>query len=270
MNALKAGRWLLLRRLSQLGILLLFLIGPWWGIWWVKGTLASSYSFGFLPLTDPLLLLQSLLAGFTPAKQAWIGAAVVLVFYLLVGGRVFCSWVCPVNPLTDLAAWLRKRLGLKTGSNLSRQTRYAVLLTILLLAALTHTLAWEWINPVTGLQRGLLFGMGLGWLVLLAIFAYDLLVQRHGWCGHWCPVGAFYALLGRVALLRVSARLRNRCDDCMDCFQVCPEPQVIRFALKGQGSPVINSGECTNCGRCIEVCDEKVFRLTHRFNRQVD
>ena len=41
-----------------------------------------------------------------------IGAAIVLAAYLLFGGRTYCSWVCPVNPASDLAAWLRRRLGI--------------------------------------------------------------------------------------------------------------------------------------------------------------
>ena len=48
-----------------------------------------------------------------------------------------------------------------------------------------------------------------------------------------------------------------RHNDCMDCFEVCPEPQVIRPALKGEGKgvgPVILAPSCTNCGRCIDVC----------------
>ena len=85
-----------------------------------------------------------------------------------------------------------------------------------------------------------------------------------------CPVGAFYGLLGRTALIRVSAARRSACDDCMDCFVVCPEPQVIRPALKqaGQTHPLILSGDCTNCGRCIDVCDRQVFKMTHRFDQR--
>ena len=265
-----ANRWLWLRRTSQLSILGLFLLGPLAGVWWVKGTLAASMSFGFLPLTDPMVLLQSVLAGHRPEVQALTGAAIVLGFYLLVGGRVFCSWVCPVNLVTDLAGWCRKRLGLKATQQAHRHSRYWLLAMVLILAALTHTVVWEWVNPVTGLQRGLLFGMGLGWVLMLTIFAYDLLLLSRGWCGHWCPVGAFYSVLGRVSLLRVSAVKRTACDDCMDCFKVCPEPQVIRPALKGHGSPVILAGECTNCARCMDVCDEKVFKFTHRFDQHVE
>ena len=70
-------------------------------------------------------------------------------------------------------------------------------------------------------------------------------------------------------MLRVSAARREACDDCLDCFVVCPEQQVIRPALKGadQGiGPVILSGNCTNCGRCIDVCARDVFSFTTRFN----
>jgi ferredoxin-type protein NapH len=83
-------------------------------------------------------------------------------------------------------------------------------------------------------------------------------------------MGATYALLGGAALLRVSAERRAACDDCMDCYTVCPEPQVIRPALKGNGSPLIRASECTNCGRCIEVCSLDVFRFTTRLSASTD
>ena len=34
---IRSHRWLLLRRLSQLAVLMMFLSGPWWGIWILKG-----------------------------------------------------------------------------------------------------------------------------------------------------------------------------------------------------------------------------------------
>lgn len=262
----RAQRWLILRRTVQLGVLALYLAGPWFGLWWIKGTLASSQLFGTIPLTDPLILLQSLAARHPPASQALLGAGLVFGAYLLVGGRVFCSWVCPVNLVTDFAAWLRLRLNMKAGKQPARATRYWLLGGILLISAFTQTIAWEWINPVTGLQRGLVFGLGQAWTITLAIFIYDFALAQRGWCGHWCPVGAFYGLLGRAAQIRVSAQKSSACNDCMDCFRVCPEPQVIRPALKGEGSPIIVSGDCTNCGRCVDVCAQSVFTLTHRYN----
>lgn len=255
----RTHRFLLLRRATQVSVLLLFLVGPWFGWWIVKGNLASSLTLGVLPLTDPYVFLQSLLAGHAPLRTAVIGAAIVALFYLLAGGRVYCSWVCPVNPVTDLAAWLRRRLNIRGGLRLSRNARFAVLATTAIVAVATGTLAWELVNPVSMLQRGLIFGLGAGWTVVLAVFLFELLVAQHGWCGHLCPVGAFYSLIGRYSPLRVSATRREACNDCADCYAVCPEPTVIKPALKGSGSPVIASAQCTNCGRCIDLCSKDVF-----------
>lgn len=265
-----AHKWLFLRRLSQVTILALFLAGPWFGLWIVKGNLNYSLTLGVLPLTDPYVLLQSLLASLRlPETQALLGVAIVVAFYMLVGGRVFCGWVCPLNLMTDLASWLRHRFGLKGGVHISRQARWWMLGMTLVVAAATGTLAWELVNPVSMLHRGLIFGLGAAWAIVLAVFLFDLFVARHGWCGHLCPVGAFYSALGKLSFLRVSAPARSACNDCMDCFAVCPEPQVIKPALKGAAgtTPVILSADCTNCGRCIDVCSKNVFSLSTRFSK---
>ncbi len=265
----RAHRWLVARRISQFGILALFLAGPWLGVWIVKGNLSSSLTLGVLPLTDPFLLLQSIAAQHWPYREALIGGGIVLAFYLLLGGRLFCSWVCPVNLVTDAAAWLRRRLGLKGGRAPAGSTRYWLLGFVVVAAALSGSLVWEWVNPVSMFHRGLIFGFGLSWGIVLGVFLYDLLIAPRGWCGHLCPQGAFYALLGRSALLRISAHRRTACNDCMDCFAVCPEPQVIRPALKavGQSHPLIVDADCTTCGRCIDVCSKDVFRISTRFDR---
>ncbi len=266
---LAAHKWLLLRRSSQLGILGLFLLGPLTGIWVVKGNLSYSYTLGFLPLTDPYVVLQSLATGHLPEKLGWIGLGLVVAFYFLVGGRAYCSWVCPVNLVTDAAARLRQKLGIKGSIHIARRTRYWILAMTLVGSALTGVVLWELINPVSMLHRGLIFGLGTAWTIVLAVFLFDLFVMSRGWCGHLCPVGAAYSLLGRWSPLRVAAPRRAACNDCMDCFEVCPEPQVIRPALKGADKglgPVILAANCTNCGRCVDVCGKDVFRFDLRFN----
>ena len=285
-------RWLILRRTCQIVILLLFIVSPWLaksvlvgldfdavspgltqkaanGLWVMEGNLTSSKVLEVIPLSDPFVLLQTLFTGHWPYREALIGAAIVLAFYLLIGGRVFCSWVCPVNIVTDAASWLRRRLGIKGGKAPSPKTRYWLLVFVMIAALMTGSLAWEWINPVSLLHRSLIFGFGLSWGIIIGIFFYDLLFAQRGWCGHLCPQGAFYSLLGRTALVRVSAYKRSVCNDCMDCFAVCPEPHVIRPALKGVGQthPVILDADCTTCGRCIDVCSERVFHISTRFDR---
>lgn len=265
----RAHRYLLLRRLSQAGILLLFLTGPVLGVWIVKGNLTSSMTLGVLPLTDPFVFAQVLATRHWPELSAWIGVLLVIALYSLAGGRLFCSWVCPVNAVTDSASWLRRRLNLHTG-HAPTHLRYWLIPAILAASAITGVTVWEWVNPVTLTHRALIFGSYTALGASLSVFVYDLLVAPHGWCGHLCPVGATYALLGRKSLLRVSAQNSSRCNDCADCYAVCPEPQVIPIALKGKNnaSPVIADANCTLCGRCVDVCAPVVFQYTHRFDNK--
>ncbi|MCA0404603.1 MAG: quinol dehydrogenase ferredoxin subunit NapH [Proteobacteria bacterium] len=265
----QAHRFGILRRLSQLFFLALFLTGPLFGLWIAKGTIASSMTLNVLPLTDPFVLVQSLATRHWPEGLALIGAGIVLVGYLLLGGRSYCAWVCPLNPVTDFAAFLRRKLGITTSAKLRAETRHYFAVGLVIMSALTGMVAWELVNPITALHRALVFGTFFGLLPALAIFLFDLFVAKHGWCGHLCPVGAAYGAIGKVALLRVSAPARAACDDCMDCFAVCPEPHVITPALRGGktgASPVILSADCTLCGACIDTCPERVFAFTHRFD----
>lgn len=266
------SRWLVARRLSQLTVFALFLLGPWAGVWVVKGNLASSLTLGALPLTDPFVLAQSVASGHWPERAALIGVAIVLLAYGLVAGRAYCGWVCPVNAANDAASWLRRRFKLSGGRTPPRSLRYWLLGAVLVASALTGQMVWEAVNPVTLTQRALIFGGGLAWAALGAVFLFDLFVAPRGWCGHVCPMGAAYALIGSTPLLRVAATHSSRCDDCGDCYAVCPEPQVLVAPIKAKGGagPVITARECTACARCVDVCPTDVLRFTHRFDTQRD
>lgn len=260
---LRRSRWLLARRAVQALVLASFVATPWWDVPPARGTLASSRWFDAVPLSDPMVALQAWLAGTPPVAAVLIGAALVAAFYALVAGRLFCAWVCPVNLVTDAADALRRATGLRSRAALraDRRLRYGVLAAVLLGSALTGTVLWETVNPIGWTMRGVTFGLWSGALVaIVAIVAFDVLVLRHGWCGHVCPVGAFYALLGRFGGLKVEAVRASACTRCGDCFEICPEVQVIVPVLKpGAAVTTIADADCLRCGRCLDVCDEDVF-----------
>jgi ferredoxin-type protein NapH len=269
---LRVWRLLLLRRAVQFGVLLVFFGTVRWG--WMAagqpvltGNLSSSELFGLVPMADPFAVLQIMLAGQLPLREVLLGAALILTLYALLGGRVWCAWVCPINMVTDLAAWLRRRLGITDLFRLSRNTRYTVLALTLILSVLTGVAAFEWISPISMLHRELIFGIGLGWTAVLGVFLFDLFILRNGWCGHLCPLGAFYALVGRFAQLRIGFDAPT-CTHCGECARVCPEPQVLNLK-EAAAAGMIASGECSNCGRCISVCPEDTlqFSLRHLIRR---
>jgi ferredoxin-type protein NapH len=258
-------RYLVLRRVTQLGLLLLYFGGNAWGWTILRGNLSSSRFLDVVPMSDPYAALQMLAAGAVLATDLLIGVAVVTIFYMLIGGRAFCSWVCPVNMITDAANFLREKLeinriqGLKQPA--SRKIRYWVLVLSLIISAVMGITAFEFISPISMVHRGIVFGLGFGWAAMLVIFLFDLFVLKDGWCGHICPLGGFYSLIGRFSLIRVHHD-EAKCTLCMKCKVVCPEHQVLHMVGK-QSAPVL-SGECTNCARCIEVCDDDALEFSIR------
>ncbi|MGU3793416.1 quinol dehydrogenase ferredoxin subunit NapH [Vibrio diabolicus] len=257
----RARRFLILRRLCQLTIIALFMAGPTLGI--LTGNLSSSMLLDAVPLSDPLILLQALATGHVPEFNALLGVVIVVVFYAILAPRAFCAWVCPLNIVTDLAAWLRRKFNIKASYRWSPAIRYWLIPVLMLGSALSGAILWTWLDPVAALHRGLVFGMGAGWVLIALVFVLDLLLVEHGWCGHLCPLGATYGVIGRKSLLRVTAVRREDCTKCMDCFYVCPEPEVLRQPLK-EGDRRVMDQNCISCGRCLDVCPEHVFEFKNR------
>lgn len=263
----KAHRFLILRRLSQLLILSLFAIGPFLGLWLFEGNLSSSLLLKTIPLSDPLVTLQVLMSGHVPEVSLILGAVIVVIIYALLGGRVFCSWVCPVNIITDLASWMRRKLSLPRTTEIPQNLRYYMLALVLILPLLTGYAVWEWLNPVPIVYRAVLFGTINSLWVLAVIFLLDTFVVERAWCSHLCPTGALFSLIGKVSPVKVAATHADACNNCMDCFTVCPERHVLKPVLKkGSTQPLILNSDCTLCGRCIDVCAPRVFQYKNRFN----
>ena len=261
-NIYKKYRFLIARRITQISVMVLYVIANVYGINFLTGNLSSSLLLNTVPLSDPYAVLQMAVAGAIISVDILLGAFIISIFYLIVGGRAFCSWVCPVNMITDLANYLRRKFGfnqIQKKQPASRNIRYWVIAISFVISFFMGIAAFELISPISMIHRGIIFGLGFGWAAMLVIFLFDLFVLKNGWCGHICPLGGFYSLVGRFSLIRVHHNADN-CTACMKCKEVCPENQVLHMITK-TSIPVL-SGECTNCGRCVEVCDDDALNFS--------
>lgn len=255
-------RFMLLRRFVQVGLIVLYLLAHYAGWKILDGNLSSSLVFGVIPLADPLGVLQLFLAGAALGVESIVGALIVIVLYGLVLGRGYCAYVCPVNLITDSANFLRRKLAFKESHwGMSKKWRYYLLSMIVLFTPFVGLPLFELINPVALVHRGIVFGMGLGWAVVVAIWLFDFLMIKNGFCAHLCPIGAFYSIIGRFSLIRVRHD-KDKCTLCMACKEVCPEKQVLHIV--GKESTIVSGGECCNCGRCVEVCGDDALHFSIR------
>jgi len=266
MGSIIKNRYLILRRITQLTILFFYFAANAYAWKILVGNLSYSKLFNTIPLADPFAVLQMLFAGAVISSDLIIGTLIVILFYAIIGGRAYCSWVCPVNMITDLAAWVRRKTNHEKDNIINttktRSFRFYFLVFLLITSALVSAAAFEFINPIGIFTRSVAFSVGFGWIWLVAIFLFDAFILKNGWCGHVCPVGAMYSVIGAKSVIKVKHN-KDNCTNCGNCLTICPEPQVLTPIINKK-SGFIEKIECTNCGRCIEVCNDNALQFSLR------
>ena len=183
-NIYKKYRFLIARRITQISVMVLYVIANVYGINFLTGNLSSSLLLNTVPLSDPYAVLQMAVAGAIISVDILLGAFIISIFYLIVGGRAFCSWVCPVNIITDFANYLRKKFGfnqIQKKQPASRNIRYWVIAISFIISFFMGITAFELISPISMIHRGIIFGLGFGWATIVIIFLFDLFVLKNGW-----------------------------------------------------------------------------------------
>lgn len=251
-------KYLIARRVVQVGILALFSFKATDFI--LKGNLSSSKLFDTIPLSDPFAVLQVFLASWSIDFTALLGALILFFIFALLLGRVFCSWVCPVNLITDFAALIRNKMGFKNAKFLilPKNLRYFVLALVLILSFVLSMPVFENFSYIAIVHRGIIFATSSWLFVAFILFCIDTFLSPRAVCSHFCPLGAFYALISRFALLKIKHN-SDKCTKCYKCIGICPEKQVL--SMIGKESLSVKSGECIRCGRCIEVCNDDALNF---------
>ena len=252
-------KFLILRRITQISILALFILGNFYGVKILSGNLSSSLLFGKIPLSDPFALVQILLASFSAGINAIIGAGIIFAFYALVAPRAFCSWICPINLLTDLAAWLRKRLGITTRIvSVNRKARYVLAVLALVCSGAFGFAAFESVNFISLFARAVISLSASAFAIALLIVVFEIFAGDRTICSRLCPLGGFWATLSYFSVIRIRHEV-DKCTMCGKCKMVCPEVQVLKMVGRENGRV---SSECISCGRCIDVCDDDALNFS--------
>ncbi len=263
----KAGettRWRNRRWVILILVNMLFVVSYYFDVQLLEGALTASRFVGF-HMADLNSALQVMLAFKQVVLNLVIGTITVFVFWLLLGGRSFCSWVCPYHLLSEWAEMLHLWLVAKKiikGQTFNRGVRVVFYVAFVLLTLFTGYTVFETISPTGIISRALIYGPGVALLWVLFLLLFEVFVSRRAWCRYVCPIGITYGLVGAISPLRVVYEPEG-CLFGGECRAVCLVPHVLDATILGRARDEIVpiGADCTRCGMCIDACPASVLKF---------
>jgi ferredoxin-type protein NapH len=221
----------------------------------IEGGLWSLRIFA-LSLSDPLAFVSSTVTS-KRVNTTLLWSILIPLALVVLGGRFFCSWVCPYSLFAELGSDLRsvlRRVGLEYFSfDLPKPTAKVYLGLSLLLGAvlsvpLTHLLYPPRLLTEAVYHLIITGTVTAGVFFLVFLWLGEVVFSPHLFCRRICPGGALMTILGRFRVWRVE-RTSPMCDSCRICDYACP------YLLKPSEGEL--TAECDNCGLCMDVCDDR-------------
>ena len=204
----------------------------------------------------------------------------ILIFFGALFGRFICGFLCPFGLVQDLIYKnpFFKKLKKLPGEKFLKYIKYIILILFVILLPLFAVdfmgtgKPWfcQYICP-----SGTLFGGiplissspalrgALGWLftwktaILVVLIFLSLIVYRP-FCRYLCPLGAFYSLFNKIALVRYKVD-EDKCTKCGLCQKKC------NIDIKVFETP--NNAECIRCAECMKACPHKAIVFENTFEK---
>ena len=208
--------------------------------------------------------LESLYQIFTAGtfiSKIFSGTMILFVITLVIAiifRRSFCGLICPFGAIQEFFAKIGKLIfkrKLIIPSIIDKPLRYLKYVILVITVAFAWITAGLWMAPYDpwSAYGHLSEGIAAVWvesavgLILLAITIIGSLLYDRFFCKYLCPMGALYAIIGRISPLKI-VRNEDVCINCGKCSKVCP------VNIDVQNMKEITSAECINCQICVLDC----------------
>jgi len=238
----------------------------YWDINFIQGWF-QSIGIGNLWVVSPLEGLESILTAKFFYMPSLVGMVVPVTLALLMG-RVFCSWMCPIeflSLLTDKILGLIPKWGkdLKYRKDLVRFAKYTLWFALVAELMVTMIIGYPmfvWWSPPGLVGRETMFYVFYKHITIEAVIVVVVLlmnlITRRMFCRYFCPLGALLALIGKKRQLVIEYNA-SKCVGCKICDKRCPmgiKPSV------GESQTVY----CWNCAECVDACPTSALNFVWR------
>ena len=177
-------------------------------------------------------------------------------------GRIYCSTLCPLGAVMDLASRTRKRERVYRYKKPLTALRLIILAIVFLLIVSRLAFARRWLLPF-GLYESMLeritqpqvIGATLISALIFALIAITAFLRGRLFCNTLCPMGTLLGMLSRRSLFHMDINT-DRCTQCRRCVDVC-KAQCIDLQ-----DHVIDMSRCVVCFDCLPQCPDDAITYT--------
>jgi ferredoxin-type protein NapH len=249
----------------------------------------SAFGWSDISLLCPLGSLTALLAQKTLLPRVLIALVIAVVGMVLLG-RFFCGWICPIPLIQKIPNLFRPKSkqkndlvqkecaagkektacdNAKKAADKPFDSRHVVLLGALLSATIFGFPVFCLICPI-GLTFATifliisLFAQGdITWslIVVPLVLITEVLIFKK-WCHVFCPLSALMSLLSRKNKRILQPEVNTeKCIEanggtCSLCAKACPEEIDPHNLAQGR-----HISECTKCHACVDTCPSKALSI---------
>ena len=215
----------------------------------------------------------------------WWLPMIALPLLALIGGPVFCGWLCPAGALPEFLGRLvpdRFKFDLRHNIDIL-PVRFGFLLGFLLIpfasgaadsnfASMQRIVSGLFANPaglsgfdVAAILRPDFWVLPLTlvvWIVPLGMFTKG----GRGWCLFLCPAGTLMGIVSAISArlpLTLRVRVDTACNGCGVCVTVCPTCALgARPSTGPEEAPILSVKHnlCNECLDCTVACPSRALR----------
>lgn len=218
--------------------------------------------------------------NFITAPALAASGFIIIILSAIIAGRLFCSFLCPLGALQDIAPVSRKKK--YTYSSGHQKLHYTILAVTGITVILWGTVIFQWIDPFSIYGRlagyaaapaaviinnaaGSFFsnmgiysipvinyksaGLFAAAAALTPVIVIFLLSSAKGrlYCNTICPIGAVLAITSRFSLFRIKID-SHKCISCGKCENVCKSSCI------DYRNHYTDYSRCVACFNCIDQC----------------
>lgn len=241
--------------------------------------LGEALAFVILGLSAPAHAMVSFRLQIIPsAIAASMGATLTWFVATLMLGRVYCSSVCPLGTVQDLAVYAKHKLLKRRKVHRfkpPRKIRYAILVAYIALTIAGSAFGvllepWNEFKGIFGIagaehDAGIFavvvsdaaFGIAIALAAFLLLLLYALATGRD-FCNHVCPIGTALGIIASRSALHIEID-PDKCISCLKCEDGCKASCI---SVKDR---LVDNTRCVKCFNCIETCPNNAIR--YQINR---